>query len=66
MKEHIQSKINQMHSLAKSPIKGNAVSVTHTAQNEDSLSKAIRNKDEANLFIAELNAAIKVANQKKS
>ena len=65
MKEKIQDKINRIHQMATSPVK------THKAQNDnsfranDSLSKSIRNAEEADIFLAELSAAVKIAQIRK-
>lgn len=63
MKESVQNKINQMLQLAK-----NRPTIEQTKnkafhRTDDSLSKAIRNPREAKIFLAELEAVIKAADQ---
>lgn len=65
MKKTIQDKINSIKKLAQ------ASSVDHSLKKrkssttvQDSLSKAITNQKEADLFLAELEAAIKIAQKK--
>jgi hypothetical protein len=65
MKEKIQERINQVRHLAKTPTKGQAVRTNDSFRANDSLSKSIRNSTEANIFLAELDAAIKIAQTKK-
>lgn len=64
MKQSIQNKINSIiaHSTVKENVKD--MSVKNDFLNEDSLLKAIRSKEDASIFIAELNAVIKVAQSK--
>ena len=63
MKEKIQQRINQIRDLAKNHAKGHNTGTSPFRVN-DSLSKSIRNSKEANLFLAELDAAFKVAQTK--
>jgi hypothetical protein len=65
MKEKIQERINQVRHLATTPTKGHVVKGADSFRANDSLSKSIRNSKEANIFLAELDAAIKVARTKK-
>lgn len=65
MKEKIQQRINQVRHLATSPTKGHAVKDDDSFRANDSLSKSIRNSKEASVFLAELDAAVKVARAKK-
>jgi hypothetical protein len=64
MKQSIQNKINNIieHSTSKGNVKD--MSVKNDFFNEDSLLKAIRSEKDASIFIAELNAVIKVAQSK--
>ncbi len=63
MKEKVQNKINHIRELAKgSTILSNATE-RKISQSNDSLSKVIRNTQEAVLFCAELNAVISVLNK---
>ncbi len=60
MKQSIQNKIEAFTKLAKSQhLVSN--SPANVSSREDSLLKAIRNKGEADLFIAELEAVIKIS-----
>ena len=65
MKEKIQERINHVRHLATTPTKGNVVKTADSFRTSDSLSKSIRNSKEADVFLAELDAAIKVARTKK-
>ncbi len=65
MKEKIQERINQVRLLATTPTKGYVAKDAGSFRANDSLSKSIRNSKEANIFLAELDAAIKVAQTKK-
>ncbi len=65
MKEKIQQRINQVRQLATTPAKGNAIKAADSVLANDSLSKSIRNFKEADIFLAELDTAIKVARKKK-
>ncbi len=62
MKQSVQDKINDI--LASSKLnadKHNDIqSSNDVMHNEDNLLKAIRTKEDANVFIAELNAVIKI------
>jgi hypothetical protein len=65
VKGNIQDKINGFKKLAKASnvdysLKEKKISTTV----QDSLSKAITNQKEADLFLAELEAAIKIAKEK--
>ncbi len=64
MKEKIQERINKVRNLANASVKGNSVG-TSSSRVTDSLSSSIRNSKEATIFLAELDAAIKVAQSKK-
>lgn len=61
MKEKIQENINQIKKLATSSCNQNASKATESIRTNDSLSKAVRNSKEADIFLAELDAAFKVA-----
>jgi len=61
MKEKIQAKINHYHKLAKGHVKVSSKENVETFRSKDSLSNAVRNKKEADIFIAELNAAVEIA-----
>jgi hypothetical protein len=65
MKEKIQERINQVRHLATTPSKGNVIRVADSTRTNDSLSKSIRNSSEANIFLAELDSAIRIAQTKK-
>ena len=66
MKNSVQTKIDHMRNLATS---STAVSrqgtVTRASKSTDSLGKALRNKKEAEQFIADMEAAFEVAGKKK-
>ena len=64
MKQSIQDKIEQIKELAKTQHLVGKIASAAVSNNEDSLLKAIRNKEEATVFMAELDAAIKVAKRK--
>jgi len=64
MKEKIQERINKVRNLANASVKGNSVG-TSSSRVTDSLSSSIRSSKEATIFLAELDAAIKVAQSKK-
>ncbi len=66
MKEKVQQRINQVRNLATTPTKGYAVKGAGSFPANDSLSKSIRNSKEANIFLAELDAAIEIARTKKN
>ena len=61
MKESVQNKINDIiaHSNINKDVKG--LLVNQNSTNEDALLKSIRSESDAKIFIAELNAVIKVA-----
>ena len=61
MKDNIQAKIDHYRELAKKQAKPTVSNSSATFENTDSLSNAIRNKKEAAIFWAELNAAINIA-----
>lgn len=63
MEKSIQDKINQIKNLANKP-KIYAVNPKKEAQEEDSLTKSIRNTKEANMFLSELKFAIDLASKK--
>ncbi|MCC6370761.1 MAG: hypothetical protein IT236_07150 [Bacteroidia bacterium] len=60
MKENIRDKIKKVVALANSSVKENNSAPIEYPSN-DSLSKSIRNKQEADIFLAELDAAFKMA-----
>ena len=66
MKTSIQNKVNNSiaHSSSASIKEGKNLSVESSRSNEDSLLKAIRSPEEAAVFMAELDAVIKVAQSK--
>lgn len=61
MNEKIQEKLNQMRRMAAMSKKTHTVKTSDERPIEDSLSKAIRNPKEAAIFLAELEAAVKIA-----
>jgi hypothetical protein len=65
MEEKIQERINQMRELATKPVKTVKKKTNRTLTVNDSLSKAIRNPKEANIFLTELNAAITISRIKE-
>ena len=65
MKEKIQQRINQVKHLAASQAIGQSVKSAGSIRANDSLSNSIRNSKEADIFLAELDAAVKVALAKK-
>jgi hypothetical protein len=64
MKEKVQERINRVRHLATSPAKGYVVKDVNSFRINDSLSKSIRNPEEADIFLAELDAAVKIAKTK--
>lgn len=64
MKEDVQNKINRVKELAKGSVQTNSEQMRRTSRPDDSLSQAIRNAKEANIFLAELNAAIATSQKK--
>jgi hypothetical protein len=65
MKDKVQNKINKVLELAGSPIKTSGKNGAIGRRTNDSLLKVIRNSQEATVFLAELNAAIEISQQKK-
>ena len=63
MKEKVQNKINHIRELAKGSGMISNSSDRKRSQSNDSLSKVIRNPQEATLFCAELNAVISILNK---
>lgn len=61
VKQSIQNKIEQIKKLAQTQHLAGKIASVEVSNNEDSLLKAIRNKQEAAVFLAELDAAIKVS-----
>lgn len=61
MKQSIQDKIELIKQLAKTNHSLSGVSYPQVSNSNDSLLQGIRNKEDANLFMAELDAAIKVS-----
>lgn len=61
MNEKVQDKINQVQKLAKSSVEASSIKSNGASRSDDSLSKAIRNSQEAAVFLAELNAAITIS-----
>ena len=61
MKDSIQHKIEQIKELARTQHLAGKIGSVDASSNEDSLLKAIRNKEEATVFMAELDAAIQVS-----
>lgn len=64
MKEKVQERINQVRHLATSPAKAYVANDVSSFRVNDSLSKSIRNSREANIFLAELDAVVKIAKTK--
>ena len=64
MKQKLQKRINQVRQMAKTPTRGNGLKPADSICGNDSLSKSIRNSKEANVFLAELEAAIRMAQKK--
>ena len=64
MNERVLNKINHFRQLATSPAKIGAEKIIDTFRSNDSLSKAIRNPQEAAIFLIELDAIIKSASKK--
>jgi len=65
MRVKIQNNIDQIKKLAKSPVKRvNTETVPGNFRIHDSLSKSIRNAQEASTFLAELNASIAISRKK--
>ena len=64
MKQSIQNKIDKIKELAKTQHLEGKIYPSVPSNVEDSLLKAIRNKEDATLFMAELDAAIKVSQSK--
>ena len=64
MTESLQNKLNEFRRLATTPVDKNRARVIDSNREKDSLSKAIRNPEEAEEFMIQLNALI-VLSQKK-
>lgn len=64
MKTEVQDKIDKMKELAKTSGATNNFTTQNKSRNTDSLSKVIRNSDEAIIFLAELDAAFAIANKR--
>lgn len=64
MNEELQKKINQIREFAKRSGKVDAEPKQNVLRTADSLLKVIRNKEEAEVFMAELNTAIASAKNK--
>jgi hypothetical protein len=64
MKARVQDKINSIKKLANSSVKANDGQRKDSYDSNDSLSQVIRNEKEASIFLAELDAAIKIAQKK--
>lgn len=64
MKVNVQDKINSFKKLAQKSVKANNNQKKGFYGSNDSLSQAIRNEKEANIFLAELETAIKIAQKK--
>ncbi len=65
MKEKVQERINRVRQLATSSTIGHESKRHESNRTNDSLSKSIRNSKEADIFLEELNAAVRVARLKK-
>ena len=61
MKQTIQNKINNLKALAKNNVSSTTKVESISSNHNDSLSKAIRNKKEADIFKKELSNAFKLA-----
>lgn len=64
MKQSIQTKIEQIQLLAKTQHLGSTSSSVRSTNANDSLAEAIRNEKDATLFMAELDAVIKIGASK--
>lgn len=64
MKQSIQHKIGDLKKLAQASRNISSNEKKTSIEVQDSLAKAITNKKEASLFLAELEAAIKLAQEK--
>ncbi len=64
MKQEVQEKINRIRELAKSSSQPLDKKGQKFSQQSDSLSQAIRNAKEADMFLAELDAAFILARKK--
>lgn len=65
MKEKVQDKIDRVRELAKTSAKQSASNTGTNFRTADSLSDVVRNAKEANVFLEELDVAIRIA-QKNS
>ena len=61
MKDSIQNKINKIQEIALHSEKNTADKDVTESNNNDNLTKSIRNKKEAELFFSELKSAIDLA-----
>lgn len=61
MNEKVQNKINEIMEMAKLSSKKTRTTNTNSPRTQDSLTKAIRNQQEASVFLAELNAVISMS-----
>jgi hypothetical protein len=66
MKEKVQERINQMQTMATIAPKRYVAQRSEVIRSNDSLSKAIRNVKEAEVFLADLKAVVNMAKFKKA
>lgn len=64
MNEKVQDKINEIMEMAKLSSTKSGTTTTNSPHTQNNLSKAIRNQQEASVFLAELNAVISMSKSK--
>ncbi len=64
MKERVQDKINRVRELAKTSVKESVAKAGRNFRSADSLSLVVRNEKEANVFLEELDVAIRISRKK--
>ncbi len=66
MKEKVQDKIDRVRELAKTSAKQSVANTGANFRTADSLSDVVRNAKEANVFLEELDVAIRIAQKNRS
>jgi hypothetical protein len=64
VKQSVQNKIDEITRLARTQQLAGSICYVKDSNREDSLSKVIRNQEDANQFMADLEAAIKLSQNK--
>ncbi len=66
MKERVQDKINRVRELAKTSVKEKVANAGGNFRSADSLSHVVRNAKEANVFLEELEVAIRISKKNRN